>query len=484
MHKNTNNNPSQSAGRPPVCRKWLCPALLSALLAGVATLPIAASPTQVNASKPNIVFLLVDDMGYADMPGFGKGMGVELPRLDSLRQQGVSFSNAYVTAPICQPSRAGLQIGRYQQRFGLYTNGDDAAPSVREGLRSATTIAEHLKGAGYATGLIGKWHVDKELKEYGWDEYVGINPGWAMLMPVQPVRPFTRKYKVHDINGKTVDVGEHYTDYFGCAAADFVNRHKDTPFYLSLCFNTPHTPLEAIQEDLDACASVEPLDRRHYCALMRAIDRNVGRVLDALEQAGVAGNTIVVFTNDNGSGGPIKDLLSGNYGDNAPLREGKHTTYEGGVRVPMVMRWPHMAETGTTFNGITSTLDLAPTFLAAAGLPLPANPAFDGVNLAPYLRGEKQGNPHESLVWQIGGQDNFYLGVRRGEWKLVLPKSSDPVKPDAPWELYHLGNDISESGNLAASKPEIVAEMVEIYARWREQMAQPPVLDRPWMKKR
>ncbi len=343
------------------------------------------------ADRPNVVVIVADDMGYGDV-GVHGCRDIPTPHIDSIAKAGVRCTAGYVSAPQCSPTRAGLLTGRYQQRFGHESNG--AIPGSALPL-TETTLAARLKAAGYATGLVGKWHLgddaDHHPLERGFGEFFGFLGG------ANPYLPQGRSGVVPRILRGREDAREegYLTDAFAREAVSFVDRHKDGPFFLYLAFNAPHGPLQASVTYLKRFESIKDEKRRTYAAMVSALDDAVGAVMAKLHAAGLDERTLVVFLSDNG--GPT-DV---NGSSNAPLRGVKGETREGGIRVPFLLRWPGRLPAGAIYDRPVIQLDLHPTALAAAGAPVPADATPDGVDLLPYLTGSKSGDPHELLYWRF-----------------------------------------------------------------------------------
>jgi arylsulfatase A-like enzyme len=442
-----------------------------------------AAAVAADQARPNLVLLLSDDGGFADFPRYGAELEIRMPQCERLMDGGVRFTDAYVSAPICTPSRAGLHTGRHNQRFGIYTNGDVYQAETRRRFTEATTIAERLGQAGYATGLIGKWHLPFEKSmtvEHGFLEYVGLKQAKGMDQ-------FMAGTELYDAAGRKTGTSPAYlTDHWGTLACDYIERHRSAPFFLSVCFNAVHTPMEALDADMLHAEQVLRQDpnRRIYTGMAAALDRNLGRILDRLDALGLSENTLVAFVNDNGSIGTfgVGGAGSNNYGQNTPLRDGKFSLHEGGIRTPFVLRWAGRLPPGAVRTGLVSTLDLGATFAAAAGVPVPAGD-LDGHDLLPYAAGTVADTPRPHHVWQapigMDGKDGrCQVAVRRGPWKIYLGSTPDKPGPDAPWELYHLADDIGETQNLAAQHPDLVRELACIYTQWRTGM-----VDRPTPRK-
>jgi arylsulfatase A-like enzyme len=437
----------------------------------------------MSGERPNFVLIVSDDMGYSDLPKFGDSE-IATPALDSLAEGGVVFTNGYVTAPICTPSRMAMVTGCYQQRYGaydMYSHLEGFGP-----FREEVTVAEVLRRAGYRTGLVGKWHMGSRHcisgedpghpSDHGFEDYVGI--AWGMSSYVPGVRLYRGR--------EAFEAPEYLTDFFGKEACDFIERNRGEPFFLMLAFNAVHAPLEATEGDLAALGGEWPgsPDRKTYAAMLGAMDRNVGRVLEKLEAAGLSENTVVGFVNDNGGGGNHTPEHTRNTGRNAPLRGFKFDLYEGGVRVPMLLRWPGRIEPGQVFEGMVSAMDFAPTFLAAAGLAWPEGRVCDGVDLMPWLRGEGAGDAHETLYWKNRvwagprwrqtPQSGFHnCAMRRGKWKMVRRMVPLDATGGEPWELYDLSRDIGEQHDLAREYEGVVRELQGAYLDWLRGMHPP-----------
>ncbi len=428
---------------------------------------IVAGDTSALAARPNIIVLLADDLGYADL-GFQGCRDIPTPHLDALAASGVRCTSGHVSGPYCSPTRAGLLTGRYQTRFGHEFNpGGQAGDNSNVGLPlSETTIADRLKSAGYVTGLVGKWHLGSAKKFHpqrrGFDEFFGFLGGAHGYFPESAAAPIYR--------GTTaVDEKEYLTDAFGREAVAFIDRHQKAPFFLYLAFNAVHTPMHATDSRLARFASIEDPRRRTYAAMTVAMDEAVGKVMDKLRTAGLADDTLVFFFSDNG--GPTMRGTTINGSRNTPLRGSKRTTLEGGVRVPFVVSWPGKLPAGKVYDQPIIQLDVLPTSLAAAGVGVQPEWNLDGVNLLPHLRGE-QTAPHESLYWRFGQQ----MALRQGDWKLVRYDATADDHPDqgvTPHKLYNLHDDVGEASDLAAAQPERVKKMLAVWEDWNAQLVAP-----------
>ena len=415
--------------------------------------------------QPNIVLLFADDAGYADF-GFQGSEEIKTPNLDKLAAEGIRFTQGYVTDATCGPSRAGLITGKYQQRFGYeennvpgYMSTSSAFMGDEMGLpTNEKTMADYLKSMGYRTAIFGKWHLGgadrfHPLKR-GFDEFYGFRGG-ARSYFAYSEEPKTHQNK---LERGFEDYQEHegyITDDWSKAATDFIERNKNTPFFAYVAFNAVHTPMDALEEDLKSFPNLKG-KRKKLAAMTLALDRACGRILDKLEELGLEENTLVVFTNDNG--GPSDRNASINW----PLAGTKSNHLEGGIRVPFLMRWPQELPAQTTYTYPISTLDLLPTFYAAAGGQADSSFQWDGVDLIPYLQGENMDRPHQRLFWK----KDCRAVLREGDWKLLR-------FADRPPELYDLSEDISEQDNLAAEYPDKVKAMFKTIFEWESSLARP-----------
>ena len=429
----------------------------------------ASQAGAADEGKPNIVILLADDLGFSDL-GFQGCKDIPTPHVDRLAAGGVRCTNGYVSGPYCSPTRAGLLTGRYQQRFGHEFNpggGEAGSEDSPIGLPvSENTIADRLKSAGYVTGLVGKWHLGNAPKFHpqkrGFDEFFGFLGGAHPYFPGQGA-PIFRGTEV--VNEK-----EYLTDAFAREGGAFIDRHQKEPFFLYLAFNAVHTPMHATDKRLERFSSIQDERRRTYAAMLVAMDEAIGQVLDKLKASGLEENTLVFFFSDNG--GPVMPGTTINGSINTPLRGSKRTTLDGGIHTPFVVRWPAKLPAGKTYEQPVIQLDVQPTALAAAGVPIDSAWKLDGVNLLPHLLSENTTPPHESLFWRLGQQ----MAIRRGDWKLVRYDSAADGSADKSVvgpKLYNLKDDLGESKDLAAAMPDKVKELEAIWANWSSQMAKP-----------
>jgi arylsulfatase A-like enzyme len=444
-----------------------------AALGAAAALAFAAGGSPLAAQqRPNIVVIVADDMGYADV-GVHGSRDIPTPHIDSLALTGVRFTDGYVSGPYCSPTRAGLLTGRYPQRFGHEFNVPGPT-NMEAGLPlDQKTLADRLRAAGYRTALFGKWHLGWAPAfhplQRGFDEFFGFLGGAHHYLVPSPAGG----QPVLDGTTPATEIG-YLTDTLAGRAVDFIGRHRDRPFFLYLAFNAVHTPMHATRKYLDRFARIADPDRRTYAAMLSAMDDGIGRTVAALRRAGLEENTLVFFFSDNG--GPTMEGTSVNASSNGPLRGSKRQTWEGGIRVPFIVRWKGRLPEGKVDARPIIQLDVAPTALAAAGVAIDPAWRFDGVNLLPYLTGEVADAPHDALYWRLGG----HMAIRMGDWKLV--RSPDgPLAPADPSVLtdlsdaglYNLKDDIGETRNVAAGHPDKVAELAAAWRRWNQELVPP-----------
>ena len=400
--------------------------------------------------RPNIVLIVSDDQGYADASCYDHPPEVSTPNIDRLAAEGVRLTDGYASAYVCAPTRAGLLTGRYQQRFGFYTGGDS-----RVGLPlSEVTVADLLKKEGYATGVVGKWHVGLEPEyrplQRGFDEFYGfLGHGAHDYFKLQ----ITNEYNSIYHNDKPINDTGYLTDNLAREAVSFIERHHRRRFFLYLPFNAVHWPLQAPQDYIRRFNTGDK-NRDIYLAMLMSMDEAIGKVLDALKRTGADGNTLVIFFSDNGG-------ATRNSADNGILRDYKQSVYEGGIRVPFIVRWPGNLPKAVVCSEPVISVDIVPTILAAVGVRLPSDRVYDGKDMLPVLRGETKEPLHRALFWYDGADQ---WAVRAGRWKLLSRKGS--------LELYDLQADISEKHNLAADQLDVLEELKGIYAQWRSQMGE------------
>ena len=422
------------------------------------TSPLFSAPQD----KPNILIMLADDLGYADV-GVHGCTDVPTSHIDAIAKNGIRFSSGYVTAPVCSPSRAGLITGRYQTRFGHELNHPMADRAPLGMPVDQKTFADWMKQAGYVTGHIGKWHLgNPKLPHYaptarGFDESVWF-PGQTKLPPLTLFR-----------NGVHEKTDARYVDEaMAEEASSFIDRHADQPWFLYLAFLTPHEPLETPAEVEEAFSEISDSTRRKCASMISLLDRGVGRVLKTLRDSGQEDRTLVVFISDNGA--PPK-----NGSRNTPLRGGKGSTWEGGIREPFFMQWNGVLPKGRVVDEPVITLDVLPTALAAAKVAVPSDSLLDGANLLPYLTGETQEPPHKALFWRYGPQ----MAVRVGDWKLTQAIDRQVRPPAMKSGLYHIVKDVSEQNDLSIAHPEKLLELQKLWDEWNRRNVSPLWRDEP-----
>lgn len=418
------------------------------------------------AAPPNVIVILADDLGYRDV-GIQGCEDFPTPHMDSIATSGVRCTDAYVTAPVCSPSRAGLLTGRYQNRFGFeFLVSPDAAfaDGKKAGLATGEkTFADRMKSLGYVTGCIGKWHLGDEA-EYlpmsrGFDEFYG-SPGQSNYFS-----PLIIDSSKSAKPTKIKTPGYYLTEDFGKQAVSFVERHKDCPFFLYLPHFAVHKPYEATEAHLAQYAHIKDEKRRAFAGMATALDDAVGALLGTLRQHKLEENTLIFFFSDNGGTGGV--------GDNLPLRGGKGSSWEGGIRTPFFVQWKGRLAPGKIYSQPVSSLDILPTALAAAGGQIDPAWKLDGVNLLPFLEDEAQGSPHEALFWRFGPQ----RAVRQGEWKWVQSREgrggSIQIAKTGPPRLFNLKQDAAEKDDVSGAHPEKAAELQHLWEQWNQQLPEP-----------
>ena len=423
----------------------------------------------VAKGNTNIILLFSDDAGYRDF-GFQGSKTFKTPNLDRLAKDGMIFKQAYTTAAVCGPSRAGLLSGQYQQRFGFEENNVPGFMSESSKLLGDEMgMPEHIKMIPaylpnhYKSIVIGKWHMGNADKYHplhkGFDEFYGLRGGARSFWPLSQKDAFERPDNRLERGFKDYQEPDKYLTYdLAEEACDFIARHQKKTFFMYMSFTAVHSPMQATDEDL---AAVDAMNlgltgkRRVLAAMTLALDRGCGMILDKLKELGLEQNTLVIFSNDNG--GP-----DGTETCNYPLSGCKSNNLEGGIRVPMIMKWPGVVKPGTAYEHPVSTLDFLPTFVNAAGGDAATIKGLDGVDLRPYVTGDNKDRPHEVLFWK---KENRGM-VRLGDYKLLR-------FPDRPAELYNIAQDEEEKYNLAAKQPERVREMFKILWEWESELERP-----------
>jgi arylsulfatase A-like enzyme len=451
-------------------------------LVGCAFLGSAPTPLTAAPAKPNIVFILADDLGYTDLACYGSKY-YETPNLDRLAAQGIRFTSGQTCGPNCQPTRAALISGQYGPRTGVYTVGSierfewrsrplRPVDNVEKLPLDKITIAQSLKQAGYTTALFGKWHLGEDAAHHpakrGFDEAI-VSMGRHFDFVTNPKTDYPP--------------GTYLADFLTDKAADFVRRHQDQPLFLCLHHFAVHSPHEA-KTNLIARFQPKPPAGGHrdptYAAMIASVDESVGRIVALLDELKLADKTLVIFTSDNGGvGGYQREGIkqAGDITDNTPLRGGKGMLYEGGVRVPYIFRWPGRIAAGATCATPITSVDLFPTLLEIAGAPPPPDYPLDGVSYLKLLTsGGRTALGREAIYWHFPG----YLGagagswrttpagaLRTGDWKLI------EFFEDGRLELYNLRDDLGETNNLAVKLPDKANALHTKLAAWRKEVGAP-----------
>jgi arylsulfatase A-like enzyme len=426
----------------------------SRLIRGLVTVVVACA-CQALAGPPNVVVMLVDDLGVGDC-GFSGGADIPTPHLDRFACEGTVCTNAYAT-PSCSPTRAAMLTGRYPSRFGIEDNRPLDGPTAAMDLREEM-LPQLLRPRGYATALVGKWHLgqgDHGPVARGFEEFFG----WIGASGTY-IDPSLITGEVRAEHRGWVD------DILADRAATFIREHADGPFFLHVSFMAAHLKQEAMQEDLDRFSHLSG-KRRMAAAIISRLDRAAGKVIDAIHQAGIDDRTLVIFLSDNGGEPAVLGTSNG------PHRGQKFDVLEGGIHVPFIVRWPGVVPAGQRFAAPVHCMDVFATVAAAAGAT--ARNPIDGVDLVPYLRGIKQGDPHERLFWVYNDHADWrrtdqdtnlarrLLAVREGRWKLV-------IDGDASMSLYDVSRDPGEIHDLAGAAADRAAAMRDAVEAWYDSM--------------
>lgn len=464
------------------------------------------------AKRPNIVLILADDLGQTDISLYGNKI-ISTPNIDAIGKEGVTFLDGYISSPVCSPSRAGLLTGRYQQRFGhefqpnhrylknmleyygfkmfprfrpLTPIKSEEVPAPEERFRqglppSEITLAELLKKYYYSTAIIGKWHLGAadfaKPCARGFDYQYGFYEAFTMYAekknPTIVNEPIARDYMdQHEwktAEGRTGNCAilrnccerqeedKYLTDALTDEAIYFVNKNREKPFFLYLPYNAPHAPLQAQKKYYEQLSYIKDPVKRVYAAMIKNLDDEVGRLVKHIDSLGLGENTLIVFLSDNG--GAVYNGTT----ENAPYRGGKLTNFEGGLRVPFMMRWKGKIKPATAVSNPVISLDVFTTFASQAGLTLPTDRIYDGVDLMPFILGEKKEPPHTALYWR----SDFNKAIRKGDWKFIVNEY------DNSFQLYDLKNDKEEKHNLYQSKKEIAEGLLKELNTWETSMIQP-----------
>jgi arylsulfatase A-like enzyme len=440
----------------------------------------AAAAAESAPPPPSIVVILADDLGIGDVCSYGAcEAGRSTPNIDALARAGARFTQAYSAAPICSPSRAALLTGRYQNRFGHEFNPNGIERGQRESLGTPLTeilLPQCLKKRGYATGIVGKWHLGpapaQHPMERGFDEFFGFLHGAKLFFPslrepgihfvAEAPKQGKEKTEQNPLNPmmrgrQPIEEPDYLTDAFTREAVSFIERHRAEPFFLYVPYNAPHTPLMVDDERYRRFAGIADEGQRIHAAMMSALDDGVGAIVDALRHAELLESTLVVFASDHGC--PTNIEVCSNDG----LRGGKRVLLEGGIRIPLLAAWTGTIAPGRTIDAPVSLLDLVPTALELAGAKPPADRELDGRSLAPLLRGEVDTLDRDTLFWRHGTN----WAVRSGSMKLI-----GFAGREAPL-LFDLASEAGESRDLAAEQPQAVAALTRLYRDWEVEMVDP-----------
>ncbi len=467
-----------------------------------------------NNRPPNIVLLVADDLGKYEVSAYG-ATHISTPNIDQLGNEGVIFSEGYVTAPTCAPSRAGIMTGRVQNRFGFETQimefyptnmveylsgkyltntGDfvlDTKPQYpsewqvhKQGVPpTEINMAEVLKKYNYKTGITGKWHLGASKHQVplnrGFDYQYGFNGAFSLYTPEQEwnkvvhyiQNSFSSQYQWKSgrygegaitENGEVIREEQYLTFAIRDKAIEFIKQNKDQPFFLYCPFSAPHVPFQAPVDYYCKYPDVEDEDKRVYYAMISALDDAIGEIHNTIKELGIEENTMIFLLSDNG-GASYTGVTS-----NGPLKGGKLTQFEGGINVPFMMKWKNHIPAGKFYEHPVLSTDIFTTVVANTGGQLPEDRVYDGVNLVAYLNGEESGKPHERLFWRA---DHIWA-IRDGDYKLILSTR------DGWAELYNLKTDKSEQFNLKEDMPELYKELFNKHMEWQNELPEKPMWPR------
>ena len=482
---------------------------------------LSSIQTSKDKSRPNVIVIIADDLGKYEVSGYG-ATDIQTPNIDRIGQNGVRFKDAYVTAPICAPSRASILTGRYQQRFGFETQPMEFYPTNKveynRGKKSKKlgdwkitaepkfpkswmverqgvppheiNMAELFRSSGYNTGLIGKWHLGHGEEHIpnnrGFDYQYGFYGAFSIYTPKQTT-PGYNNFIQDDLSAKyqwnmkrnknaailenniEVKENEYLTFALKNKAKEYISNNKDENFLLYLSFNAPHVPFQAPQKYYDKFSHIEDENRRVYLAMISALDDAVGDLMKHLEDENLTQNTIVYFISDNGGASYTGATKNG------PLKGGKITHFEGGLNVPFMMQWPGKIDPGTVFENPVSAMDIFSTSLAACGIKPPINTIIDGQDLIPFITEKKNGQPHEKLYWRT----DHIRAIRYKQWKLILSTRDNWM------HIYNLENDKSEKIDLKDLNIEEKRLLLEYFNSWNKDLSTdylwPRIMDRKFI---
>jgi arylsulfatase A-like enzyme len=415
----------------------------------------APAAVQAAASRPNVILIITDDVGYGDIGSYG-APDIKTPNIDSLAKNGTRLTDFYA-APNCSPTRAMLISGRYQQRSRIENPLGAPRAAQEQGLRATgRTLPQLLKNNGYRTGLVGKWHLGYKPEfspnAHGFDYFFGFKSGLIDYYQ------HTDSSGDHDLfeNAEPTHVTGYSTDLFTERSVKFIEQNANQPFFLEVAFNAAHWPFQIPDHPsvaADNARFVQPQEdptnsRKDYVAIVERADQGVGKILATLERLGLTRNTLVIYTQDNGG-----EWLS----RNSPLFHRKNTVWEGGIRVPAILKWPGRIPAGKTSSQVGIMMDLTRTILDVTSSPVPAEAKLEGINLFPLIQ-ERAQRTERTLFWRVTGQNRRQRAVRQGDWKLLLDAG-------VPF-LYNLANDVGERNDLANQRQDIVRKLFPLITQW------------------
>ncbi len=465
-----------------------------------------------DVKRPNVILILADDLGQTDISLYGNKV-ISTPNIDRIGKQGVTFTEGYISSPVCSPSRAGLLTGRYQQRFGhefqpnhrylksmaeyygfkflprfrpITPIKSTEVPPTEERLRqglppSEITLAELLHKYNYKSAVIGKWHLGAAdfaiPTNRGFDYQYGFYEAFTLYAPenspgivsTHVKHDYMDQHQWETASGRCGNCAilrnccerqeedKYLTNVLTDEAIKFVDSNRSNPFFLYLPYNAPHAPLQVTQKYYDQYSFIKDPVKRTYAAMIKSLDDEVGRLLDHVDSLGIAENTIIIFLSDNG--GAVYNGTT----DNAPYRGGKLTNFEGGIKVPFMMEWKGKIKPGTVYRNPVISLDVFSTVASVIGIQLPTDRKYDGVNLLPYVNGETTTPAHNALYWR----SDFNIAIRKGDWKLIVNEY------DGERLLYNLALDSIEHHNLYWERPDLADSLRTDIADWERELVMP-----------
>lgn len=425
-------------------------------------------------TRPNIIVILADDLGYNDV-GYTGATDIQTPNIDTLAAEGVQFTNGYVTHPYCGPSRAGLLAGVHQARFGMENNVSYFPQDKNMGLPlSVETFPQRLKKVGYRTAIFGKWHLGGaphfQPNKRGFDYFYGFLDGGHNYMPDQVTvggdgysLPLMR-------NTKVAIFDEYLTTALSRDAARFITQNKQSPFFMFMSYNAPHSPLQAPEETVEKYAHIADKERRVYAAMVEEMDNGIGMIFDTLQTEGLRENTLIIFLSDNGGVYPEEWQPTSDWADNTPFRRGKVSLLEGGIHVPFLANWKGKIAPGQVFGGLVSSLDIAATSTALAR----ANTeGLEGADLIPFVTGKKTGSPHKALFWRLEEAQHIWA-VRTEDHKYM----NQPL-PGVEKSFFDMRTDPTESNNILGSDLKTQQKLAALWNQWNKKNTN-NVLQQSW----